>query len=151
MKLPRRWIIRAIVAVIAVCGAALLYWQMTLAGQSVVLHHHNYYVSVMRTDAELQRGLSGTDSLPADHAMLFIFPDNYVPKMWMKDMKYPIDMVWLNDDGVVIHMEKSVQPASYPKTYQSNTPAHYVIELPSGTIIRTGIVIGDPAGLPSGI
>lgn len=154
----RRWVTRGLIVLAVVVGSAYLYWQMSFAGQAVVLHHHNYYASVMRTDAELQRGLSGTDSLPADHAMLFVFPENYIPKMWMKDMKYAIDMVWLNDAGVVIHMEKNVQPSSYNETdpskstiYKSDTPAHYVIELPSGTIERTGIVIGDPAGLPSGI
>lgn len=41
--------------------------------QAVGLHHQTYYVSIARTPEELQRGLSGTDSLAANRAMLFVF------------------------------------------------------------------------------
>lgn len=106
----------------------------------------------MRTAAELEKGLSGTASLPADNAMLFIFDKSDNPVIWMKDMNYPIDIVWLNNEKQVVHMVKNAQPSGYPKEkFQSATPARYVIELPSGTIERTGITQGDPAGLPEGV
>lgn len=117
-----------------------------------------YHISIMRTDAQLQKGLSGTSSLPSGDAMLFVFPQNEQPRMWMKDMNYPIDMVWLNDDKEVVHVEKDVKPSTYDKvdpskstTFQSDSPAHYVIEFPAGTIDKTHIKNSDPVGLPSGV
>jgi uncharacterized membrane protein (UPF0127 family) len=129
---------------------------MNIQQQAVGLHHHTYYVSIARKPEELQRGLSGTDSLAADRGMLFVFPKDDKWGIWMKDMNYPIDIVWLDKDAVVNYMVKNAQPSSYNavepvKSIMSpDKPARYVIELPSGTIERTGIVIGDPAGLPSG-
>jgi len=103
----------------------------------------------MRTDAQLQKGLSGTKNLPADQAMVFDFPSDGQWGMWMKDMNYPIDMVWLNAKREVVYTVKNAQPSSYPKTiFKPTVAARYVIELPSGTIEKTGIKNGDPAGLP---
>ena len=153
----KRTIIKSIIVGIAiVVGAGYLYWQMTNPQQAVGLHHQTYYVSIARTPEELQRGLSGTDSLAANRGMLFVFPKEDRWGIWMKDMKYPIDIVWLDKDAVVNYMVKNAQPSSYnpdqpEKSIMSpDQPARYVIELPSGTIERTGIAIGDPAGLPSG-
>lgn len=151
MKLSRQWVMRIVVALAVLAGAGYLLWQMTYAQQAIGLHHHTFYTTIVQKEAELEKGLSGTDSLPADHAMLFVFPNADKWGIWMKDMNYPLDIVWLNEDRVVIHMEKNVSPSSYPKAFKPDQPARYVIELPSGTIEKTGIVIGDPAGLPSGI
>lgn len=152
-----RWVTRAIVAVAVLLGVGYLLWQMNMQQQAVGLHHQTYYVSIARTPEELQRGLSGTDSLAANRGMLFVFPKEDKWAIWMKDMKYPIDIVWLDKDAVVNYMVKNAQPSSYNDAdptkstqFAPDKPARYVIELPSGTIERTGIVIGDPAGLPSG-
>lgn len=152
-----RLIKRAVIALVAIIGVGYLLWQMTMQQQAVGLNHHTYYVSIARTPDELQRGLSGTDSLTADHGMLFIFPKEDKWAIWMKDMNYPIDIVWLDKDAVVNYMVKNASPSSYnaedptkSTQFAPDVPARYVIELPSGTIERTGIAIGDPAGLPSG-
>jgi uncharacterized membrane protein (UPF0127 family) len=109
-------------------------------------------MTVMRTQAELTRGLSGTDSLAADQAMLFVFSHDDKWAIWMKDMKYPIDIVWLDSGGQVIHTVKNAQPSGYPKEqFRPGSSSRYVIELASGTIEQTGIKNGDLAGLPSGV
>lgn len=158
--MSRRWVERILIALAVIAGATFMYWQMTSAGEAIGLHHHTYHVAVMRTEAELEHGLSDTKSLPADHAMLFVFPQSSIQgtSIWMKDMNYPLDIVWLNNDRVVIHMEKNVLPSTYNRAdptkstiFKPDQPARYVIELPSGTIDETGIVLGDPAGLPSGV
>ncbi|HUO61986.1 MAG TPA: DUF192 domain-containing protein [Candidatus Bathyarchaeia archaeon] len=140
-----------LVLVAIITGGALLWWRMNTDQSTLSLDRHRYFVSVMRTEDELERGLSGTDSLPTDHGMLFVFPSDNKWQMWMKDMKYPIDMVWLNDYEQVIYTVKDAEPSSYPHTFTPNDPARYVIELPSGTIDRTGIKNGDVAGFPSGV
>jgi uncharacterized membrane protein (UPF0127 family) len=135
---------------LAAIGGTVLWWQLQHDESLLRLDGHSYHMTTMRTEAELQKGLSGTKSLPAGEAMLFVFPRDDQWGMWMKDMNYPIDMVWLNSSKQVVYTVKNAQPSSYPKTiYKPTVPARYVIELPSGTIDMTGIKNGDPAGLPS--
>jgi uncharacterized membrane protein (UPF0127 family) len=147
-----RWAKPALFVAIAAVGAGFLWWQQAQGQSQLRLDGHRYAVSIMRTDDELERGLSGTDNLPAGQAMLFAFPRDDKWAMWMKDMKYPIDMVWLSSDKLVVYTVKNAQPSSYPTTqFSPPVNARYVIELPSGTIEQTGIKIGDPAGMPSGV
>ncbi len=146
-----RWIKLVAIVLLIVIGGTLLWWQMEEDGSLLRLDGHSYHITVMRTTNQLQKGLSGTDGLAANDAMVFSFPRDDSWPMWMKGMKYPIDMVWLNDGGEVVYTVKDAQPSSYPKTFQSPAPARYVIELPAGTVAKTGIKNGDPAGLPSGV
>ena len=147
-----RWAKRIVITLAIVAGVSFLWLQLNDQQQSIRLHGHSYHMSVMRTSDELQRGLSGTESLAADHAMLFVFPRDDKWSIWMKDMNYPIDIIWLDGDRNVVYLVKNAQPSSYPDTqFKPDQNARYVIELPSGTIEQTGITIGDPAGLPSGI
>lgn len=145
----KHWVGLAIALLIGISGA---FWWYIHDGVVVQLHGQRYHTVIMRTDAERERGLSGTGSLPDDQAMLFVFQRDSQWGMWMKDMQYPIDIVWLNSDRRVVYMVKDAQPSSYPDTvYRPGVGSRYVIELPSGTIERTGIVEGDLATLPSGI
>lgn len=145
----KRWADILVASLAVVVGGAFLWWQMTMDQPRVILRDTTYHVSVMRTEAELQKGLSGTDSLPTGQAMLFVFSDDAKWTMWMKDMKYPIDIVWLDANANVVYTVKKAQPSSYPKTFGPVTDSRYVIELPSGTIEQTGISIGDKAQLLS--
>ena len=148
----RRWVLRILIAVLAVVGLTILYMNMS-AEQSVIrLHGHRYSTQIMQTPEELQQGLSGTKSLPQGNAMLFVFPSDDKWGIWMKDMNYPIDIVWLDNKRLVVYMVKNAKPSSYPDTtFRPDKNTRYVIELPSGTIEQTDIQIGDPAGLPSGV
>lgn len=148
----KRWVGTIIVTLAVVAGGAFLTWKMTYDQSTVKLHGQTFHMTVLREEDELRKGLSGTDSLPAGEAMLFVFPSDSKWGIWMKDMKYPIDIVWLNANREVVHLVKDAQPSSYPDTtFTPDKDARYVIELASGTIERTGISIGDPAGMPSGI
>lgn len=153
-----RWAKNGLIAIAVIVGVGLLFWKLNYDQQTLRLHGQTYRITVLRTEDELHRGLSGTASLAADHAMVFVFPREDKWSIWMKDMNYPIDIVWLDSAKNVVHLEKNVQPSTYnrsepskSKLFKSDKVARYVIELASGTIERTGIVIGDPAGLPSGI
>lgn len=147
----RRWVVRILIVVIAISGVGLLWWQMDSQQSSLRLNGQSYHISVLRTQNDLTRGLSGTESLATNEAMVFVFPKDAKWEIWMKDMNYPIDIVWLDSAKNVIYTVKDAQPSSYPKTFKPETDSRYVIELPSGTIERTGIKNGDPAGLPSGV
>lgn len=88
------------------------------------------------------RGLSGRASLPPRTGLLFVFdkPDLY--GIWMKDMKFPIDILWIDEELTVVHLEKNVSPQTYPKTFISTKPARFVLELPAGTVNNSNILVG---------
>ncbi len=118
----------------------------------IILADKVYEVTIMRSEDERQRGLSGTDSLPNGRAMLFVLPPDNAGGIWMKDMNYAIDIVWLDDAATVVHLVENAQPSSYPDTtFYPPTMSRYVIELPSGTIKQTAIKKGMRATLPSGV
>lgn len=93
------------------------------------------------------KGLSGRSNMPEKTGMLFIFDTPDQQCMWMKDMKISNDMIWLDESKRVIKIEQKVLPESYPKTYCSESPAKYVIELNGGQVEKNQIRIGDTVSL----
>jgi uncharacterized protein len=87
--------------------------------------------------------LGGRQSLPADDGMLLEFSKSATRCIWMRDMQFPLDIVWLNGDKQVVHIEESVSPRTYPRQYCPPTPAKYVIELNAGTAQTTQITEGQ--------
>lgn len=98
--------------------------------------------SVADTPAERQQGLSGTPSLPSTMAKLFVFEKSSTWGFWMKDMNYPIDIIWLNEEKRVIHIVSNALPSSYPNQFMSPESALYVIETKPGFVSEQGITLG---------
>jgi uncharacterized membrane protein (UPF0127 family) len=146
------WVARTALAVLVIFVVGFFVIQKFSDDQMVLrMGDQAFNVTIARTDTERQRGLSGTKNLASNRAMLFIFPDNTRPGIWMKDMNYPIDILWVSANSQIVHIVKNAQPSSYPEIFRSDVFARYVIEVPSGTIERTGIVKGDLVVLPSGL
>lgn len=94
------------------------------------------------TPKERARGLSGRAYMPADKGMLFVFERPGRQCMWMKDMKFNLDMIWLGPDRSVQKILKNISPASYPESYCADYTS-YVIELDAGTSDMLGLHLGD--------
>lgn len=91
------------------------------------------------SESERIRGLSGSNELAEGEAMLFVFDTSDRWKIWMKDMNYSIDIVWLDEQKKIVHIVQSASPESYPQTFEPRDPARYVIELPAGYTNRHNI------------
>ncbi|MCA9339006.1 DUF192 domain-containing protein [Candidatus Saccharibacteria bacterium] len=100
---------------------------------------------VMRTDAERSKGLGGKTKLNDGEGALFVYKDDDMHGIWMKDMKINIDIIWLNKDKKVVHIVKNAAPESYPKSFKPSKPARYVLEVPAGYTTREKINVGTPA------
>jgi uncharacterized membrane protein (UPF0127 family) len=111
----------------------------------VIVGGKTFVVLVADTEYLQEKGLSGQESLPLDHGMLFIFqkPNNY--GFWMKEMKFPIDIVWFDQNFKIIYIEKSLSPETYPKIFYPNGQAMYVLEISAGQSQKLGLQIGDTA------
>ena len=99
-------------------------------------------VTLAETDATREQGLSGTPSLATDTGMFFIFEKAGNWGFWMKDMAYPIDIVWLDADLRIVHIVENVTPATYPTVFYPNTSAMYVLELNAFDARRYNFVQG---------
>lgn len=102
-----------------------------------------FSVEVARTRTELERGLSLHIPLLNDQGMLFVFTKEDFHDIWMKDMLFPIDVLWIDSNLRIIYMEKSILPDSYPKIFSPETKNLYVLEIPSGQVDFLNIKIGD--------
>jgi len=107
--------------------------------------------SVAQTMEDRIQGLSDTPGLLPNEVKLFVFEDEGPQAIWMKDMLYPIDIIWLDRTGVVVHIAEAVAPDTYPQSFASPVPARYVIETVAGFARNHGIAVGDTAVLPEGI
>lgn len=99
--------------------------------------------SVADSLPERIKGLSDTPYLPEGLVKLFAFGVEGTHSIWMKDMKYPIDILWVAKSGEVIHFEENVSPDSYPESYGPPSPAWYVIEANAGFVASSSIMLGD--------
>lgn len=100
-------------------------------------------VTLAQTDEARKRGLSGTLSLPEGRGLLMVFPENARHGIWMKGMRYPIDILWLGEEGEIVHIEESVSPESFPSVFRPSTEARFVLEVPAGFVEIHGISLGD--------
>jgi uncharacterized membrane protein (UPF0127 family) len=87
----------------------------------------------------LQEGLGGQTKI--ESPMLFEFPEVKIHSMWMKGMLVPIDIVWINKDGIITRVYKNVPITVGPK-YSSVTPAKYAIECAAGDADKLGLLPG---------
>jgi uncharacterized membrane protein (UPF0127 family) len=97
------------------------------------------------TDAERARGLMFREKLLPDQGMLFVFERESAVAFWMKNTLIPLDMLWLDRDRRVVHIEKNVPPckADPCPSYAPARPGLYVLELPAGAADRFGLKAGD--------
>lgn len=86
-------------------------------------------VIVANTEPLRELGLGNRDSLPQDTGMLFTFDQPGFYNFWMKDMKFPIDIIWLNENLQVIRVEKDISPETYPKTFGPSSKSIFVLEV----------------------
>lgn len=105
-----------------------------------------FSVRVVNTPETRQKGLSGSQPLPKNEGMLFVFDSSDMWSIWMKDMTYPLDIIWLDDSKRIVYMVKSADPSSYPyTTFKPTKPARYVLEVPAGTINNKNIKLNNQA------
>ncbi len=112
----------------------LIPWQI---GSRVV------FASLANTQETRTLGLSYTSELPPDIVKVFIFDTDERWSFWMKEMHYPIDIVWVTASGTVAHIESQVMPETYPESFTPGVPTRYVIETVPGLLDSAGVEVGE--------
>jgi len=109
---------------------------------------NDYRLYVVNSFEDMQKGLARFDRIEKDQGMLFIFetPGRY--SFFMKDMKFDIDIIFLNETSQVINIFQNVKKDSYKgpfdyESYKPDSPAKFVIELNAGEVLQNKLKIGD--------
>jgi hypothetical protein len=101
------------------------------------------WVEVANTVEKRKTGLSGRKNLSEDRGMLFAFdkPDKH--GIWMKDMNFSIDILWIDENYKIIDIKKQAESESFPEIFHPSENATYVIEVMAGFVEMHNINIGD--------
>ncbi|HEU4830905.1 MAG TPA: DUF192 domain-containing protein [Candidatus Saccharimonadales bacterium] len=128
-------IIFGVVVIIVAAFLLLVLPNIAQSTTKVWLGDGIFQARVISSEADRSKGLSGVENLAADQALLMVFPHSEKWGIWMKDMKVPIDIVWLNEDKRVVYIVKNASPeTSELERFVPKSEARYVIELPAGTV-----------------
>jgi uncharacterized protein len=101
-----------------------------------------FSVELALTDRQREYGLMFRASMPADHGMLFDFGMSRRVMMWMENTPLPLDMLFLDQAGVIVRIHRNAVP--YSRTIiDSQVPVKYVIEINGGVAAKLGLAIGD--------
>jgi len=103
-------------------------------------------VEIADTDPARTRGLMFREQMSYDNGMLFVFDDEQVRSMWMLNMQFPLDLIWFNSKGNVVHIEKNAEPCksaletmacTFKNAEEKN--AQYVLEVSAGFVDKFNI------------
>lgn len=131
------------VAVFLLCLAAASGAAQTPAG-FVDLGGHRIEVEVADTLEKKILGLSRRETLPERQGMLFTYSDKALRDIWMKEMRFDLDIVWIDDDRIVKIDRSAKAEGKYPRRiYGSEVPVNRVLEIRAGLTDRWGIRVGD--------
>ncbi len=98
----------------------------------------SYSLEIVDTPEKRSLGLGGRKGLDQSRGMLFVFDTPAVQCFWMKDMHFPIDIIWLDTEKRVIEIAKNISPNTFPQTFCPKVEAKYVVELNAGEASRSG-------------
>ena len=110
---------------------------------TLVINNTEIRTEVVDTVKNRSLGLSGRANLGENGGMLFVFekPQNY--EFWMKDMNFPIDIIWIGEDEIIKKISHQITPETYPETFSAGEPIKFVLEVNAGFSEKNEIATGD--------
>ena len=102
-------------------------------------------VEVADTLKKRSLGLGERTSLKKGWGMLFVFEKRKPHRFWMKDMQFPLDIIWLDNHRIVhiIHNAKSANSKHEPEVMTSPVPVNFVLEIAAGQAAKLRIKTGQ--------
>lgn len=138
-------LVRVLVGLVAGLGIGLVlfFFDSAQTIEKVVFDNAELLVEIADDPREIEKGLGERESLPSNSGMLFILPAPIIPGFWMKDMKFPVDVIWIDSGKKVIHITEGLTPDTFPETFSPPLPVQYILEVNAGWAQAHGISVGD--------
>jgi uncharacterized membrane protein (UPF0127 family) len=104
-----------------------------------------FTIEVADTPEKQMRGLMFRESMPDGHGMLFLFPTEQTYSFWMKNTLIPLDIIWMDKDMKIVHIESHVMPCENDPcpSYSPPVSAQFVLELNADMAAENKLFIGD--------
>lgn len=138
-----------------VCISWIIGWQIfktmmpgTLPQGTVTIRDITFQVDIAATPESMEQGLSGRAALKKRQGMYFVYPSVRYVRFWMKEMKFPLDIIWVKNHQIVGYAaDISPPPPNTPlpllKRYPSPQPVDSVLEVLAGTVAKDQFHVGD--------
>ena len=112
----------------------------------LIIDHFKIFVDIAVTDKQKQDGLSIKNFMNENEGMLFFLEEPRKASFWMKNMHFPIDIIWLDENFSIVHIEEELKPctmAFYCPSYKPLKESLYVLETIAGFANNHHLKIGD--------
>lgn len=107
-----------------------------------------FQLELADTESERVQGLSDRKLLEEESGMLFLFPNKSIQAFWMKDMHFPLDIIWIDEDTIVGYEENAKPEGESPtEKYFSPKPINKVLEVNAGVVKKLNLKIGQKLNL----
>lgn len=113
---------------------------------NVTVNNVTIVADIAATNDQRTKGLAVKDTLNEDEGMLFVFSTSREHSFWMKNMKFPIDIIWISEYNEVVHIEHSLEPCepdAFCPTYKPDRNSLYVLETVAGFAQKYNITEND--------
>lgn len=101
-------------------------------------------IEICDTSEKRIRGLMFREKLKDDQGMLFIFDQKTFPNIWMKNMRFALDIIWIDADKKIVDISQNALPCQGDcKVFIPREKSKYALEVNSGLVDRNKIIIGD--------
>jgi uncharacterized protein len=119
----------------------------------ITIKDKNYSLEIAKTIPQKTIGLMNRTNLCPNCGMIFVSPLEMPQVFWMKNTLIPLDIIFLDKNGLVLNIASAVPQPNTPDNqldlYQSISPSKYVIELNSGDSSKLSLQAGDKIDLPN--
>lgn len=111
---------------------------------NVTINGKTFEIELADEPTERSRGLMFRESLQRDKGMLFLFDREGVYSFWMMNVNFNLDIIWINSNGNVVHIEKDV-PSCFEScpVYSPKDSAKYIFEINSGVADELHLQVGS--------
>ena len=109
----------------------------------VIINDIGIDVRVADTQQKRVQGLSGVDKLASNEGLLMVFDTPDYQGIWMKDMLFPIDIIWIDNSLTIIDITPAATPESYPKVFEPQSPTRFILEMNARAATSFGFKVGQ--------
>jgi uncharacterized membrane protein (UPF0127 family) len=143
-----------IVLILLILFGGIFFFQFSrrnLYKDQITIDKKTFNIQIVQKPLEMEHGLSGRAKIADDQGMLFLFPDKGDHAFWMKEMLFPLDILFIDDNKIVSISQNAPAPTSPTATlplYRSALPSNKVLEINAGLAKKYDFKVGDTVTLP---
>jgi len=92
-----------------------------------------FLLEIADSKEQKARGLMHRQSMPASHGLLMVFKQDVAVPIWMKNVLFPLDVIWISHDGIVVDLKTLPQCSEDPcPVFRPRQTARFVLEVGAG-------------------